>query len=177
MPKRPVAGNLEQPAIGVQRPRRWKRLLWQVPVAVLLVAVAYAGWKVYRGVSVSLQAEENLHATLFTVQLVERFVAQHGRWPRSWGELEALAVRGDAPAPQPGQVGAVCIGGSHGYDWPAASPELQRRVSIDFAADLAQVAAQDAMAFTAIKPIGPYYEYRDYGFVQSLQATLRRSMK
>jgi hypothetical protein len=25
----------DQPAIAVQRPRLWKRLLWQVPVAVL----------------------------------------------------------------------------------------------------------------------------------------------
>jgi hypothetical protein len=29
------------------------------------------------------------------------------------------------------------------------------------------------MDFTAIQPIGPYYEYRQYGFVESLQDTLR----
>jgi hypothetical protein len=30
------------------------------------------------------------------------------------------------------------------------------------------------MEFKAIWPIGPYYDYRDYGYVQSLQETLRR---
>jgi len=29
------------------------------------------------------------------------------------------------------------------------------------------------MGFDAIKPIGPYYEYRDYGIVNSLQETVR----
>ena len=29
--------------------------------------------------------------------------------------------------------------------------------------------------FEAIKPIGPHFEYRDYGYVQSLQETLRES--
>lgn len=32
------------------------------------------------------------------------------------------------------------------------------------------------MEFEAIKPIGPYYEYRDYGFVESLQQTLKATV-
>jgi hypothetical protein len=31
------------------------------------------------------------------------------------------------------------------------------------------------MSFTAIRPIGPYYEYRDYGYVGSLQRAIRKS--
>jgi hypothetical protein len=74
----------------------------------------------YRCVAVSLQAEENLHATLFTIRLVEQFVAENGRWPHSWDELEKLSVPG--------------------YDWPAASTDIQRRVVIDFGADLKEIA-------------------------------------
>jgi hypothetical protein len=129
--------------------------------ALVLAAAAIGGWLVYRGVAVSLQAEENLLATLFTVRLVEQFVAEHGRWPRSWSELERVKVSAD-PA---------------GSDWPARSAAIQRCVAIDFSADPVEIARQDPMAFTAIRPIGPYYEYRDHGEVAYLQQTIRRSVK
>ncbi len=129
--------------------------------ALVLAAVGVGGWTVYRCVAVSLQAERKLHAARFAVRLVERFVAEKGRWPRSWGELEQLPFDGDL----------------FGRGWPAASPEIQRRVVIDFAADPAEVARQDPLAFTAVKPVGPHYEYRDYGDVVHLQATIRQSVK
>src|SRR5581483_11799092 len=108
----------------------------------------------------SLQAERNLHATHFTMLLVERFVAEKGGWPRSWDELEQTPFDGDL----------------FGRGWPAVSPEVRRRVVIDFSADPVEVARQDPMAFTAIKPVGPYYEDRDAGYVADLQATIRRSV-
>jgi hypothetical protein len=132
---------------------------------------------VYRGIAVSIQAEETLHATLFGVRLVEQFVAENGRWPRSWEELEALQVSQEAPSPMSGEISVLRIGGQHGYDWPGGSQEIRRRVSIDFGADVRAIARQDPMSFAAIKPIGPYYECRDYGFVDSLQATIRKSVK
>ena len=49
---------------------------------------------------------------------------------------------------------------------------MQRRVEIDFNADLNDIAEQNSMTFDAIKPIGPFYEYRDYGIVDSLQQTI-----
>ena len=49
-------------------------------------------------------------------------------------------------------------------------------MSIDFSADLLLIVRQDPMAFTMIKPIGPYDEYRDYGFVDSLQETIHQSL-
>jgi hypothetical protein len=48
---------------------------------------------------------------------------------------------------------------------------------IDFAADPAEIVRQDPLAFTAVKPVGPYYEDRDRGGVAALQATIRRSVK
>src|SRR5207249_1677034 len=120
--------------------------------ALLLAGVAYGGWLVYSVVATSLEAERNLHATRFTIGLVERFVTETGRWPRSWGELEGLSTRDTL----------------FGQGWPAASSFVHRRVCIDFESDPWEVARQDPMRFTAIRPIGPYYEYRDYGAVESL---------
>jgi hypothetical protein len=129
-------------------------------VALVLLALGSGAWMVYRGIAASLQAERTLQATLFAIRLVDQFVAENGRWPHSWAELEKLVVTDDSPDP-----------------WPTSSPEIRRRVSIDFDADPLEIAAQDAKSFTAIKPVGPHYEYRDYGFVPSLQATIRRTVK
>lgn len=127
----------------------------------------------YMGITESLQAEKNLHATLFTIRLVEQFVYEHGRWPKSWTELEQMAFPANAPSPLNGELTVTRIGGSHGYDWPQESPHLQQCVSIDFAADANAIINQSPTQFQAIKPIGPYYEYGNYGFVDSLQKTLK----
>jgi hypothetical protein len=91
----------------------------------------------------------------------------------TWEELETIALPGDAPSPLNGKTPVVRIGGQHGFEWPAASEEIQECVTINFDVDLRAISEQDPMQFDAIKPIGPYYEYRDYGFVQSLQETIR----
>jgi hypothetical protein len=116
-------------------------------------------WLVYRGVSTSLQAEANLHYSLDALQIVERFVTQNGRWPRSWAELESVDMRD----------------GQFDRDWPRVSADMQQWVEIDFGADPLDVARQDRMNFSAIKPKGPYYEYRDYGYVDRLQDAIRKS--
>jgi hypothetical protein len=124
-----------------------------------MIVVSGSGiWLVSQAVSASLQAETNLHYSLFALQLVERFVTQKGRWPRSWIELEAVEMRDDPP----------------GRQWPGASAEMQQRISIDFEVDPLDVARQDRLKFTAIRPNGPYYEYRDYGYVDSLQDAIRK---
>ena len=99
----------------------------------------------------------------------------NGRWPKSWSELEQMPFPGDAPSPLNGDLTVIRIGGSHGYDWPTQSPHLRECVTIDFGADGNTMINQDPMEFEAIKPNGPYYEYRNYGFVDSLQETLRKA--
>ncbi len=145
-------------------PRRpWLRYLIRILAFLILGAIGIGGWMAYRGLIHSVQAEINLHDTTFTARLVEHFVEQRGRWPRSWAELEGL------PIPAGARWGRS--------DWPASSAELQRHVRIDFTADPVEIARQDPMSFTAIEPIGPYYEYWQHGHVPSLQATIRRSIK
>ena len=117
----------------------------------------------------------NLDATLFTIRLCEQFVHKYGRWPKSWSELEQVSFHSDAPSPLHGELTVVRIGGSHGYDWPTRSPHLRECVTLDFAADANTIINQDPMEFEAIKPNGPCFEYRDYGFVDSLQDTLKKA--
>ena len=108
---------------------------------------------------------------------MEQFVNDNGRWPKSWSELEQMPFPSDAPSPLNGETSAIRIGGAHGYDWPAESKHLQKCVSIDFNVNVDSVITQDPLEFEAIWPIGAYYEYRDYGFVQSLQETLKKSVE
>jgi hypothetical protein len=158
--------------------RRSRRFYFGVSLVVLLISgVCIFGWMIYRGISVSLQAEENLHATLFTVRLVEQFVHDKERWPTSWDELKGLAFPSTAPSPRNGEISVVYIGGQHGHKWPDQAKHLMERVEIDFKIDPKFIVDQDPMSFTAIKPIGPYYEYRDYGFVQSLQHTMKMALE
>jgi len=139
----------------------WGRWFVRAAVVGLIAGAGVGVWLAYRGVSVSIQAENNLHATLFAVHLVEHFVSVNGRWPNSWAELEDTPLDDDL----------------HGQSWPAVSRELQRRVEIDFRADPKKVGQQDPRTFTAVRPIGPYYEYRDCGAVLPLPTPVRKSIK
>jgi hypothetical protein len=126
----------------------------------LIITVSGLGiWRIYQGISTSLQAETNLHYSFFALQLVESFVTEKGRWPRSWSELEGVEIPDDP-----------------GRRWPAVSAEMQQRIVIDFAVDPLEVAQQRRLTFTAIRPKGPYYEYRDYGYVDRLQDKIRKSV-
>jgi hypothetical protein len=128
---------------------------------LMLAIIGLGTWLVYQGVSAPLQAETNLHYSHFALQLVERFVTQKGRWPQTWAELENVEMRE----------------GPLGREWPAASAEMQQRIAVDFEVDPLDVARQDRMNFTAIRPKGPYYEYRDYGYVDSLQDAIRKPVR
>lgn len=150
---------IEKPAISPRRGSSWMRWVPRVLVALFLAFFGAGGALIYYAASVSIQAENTLHVTQFAIRLVDGFVSERGRWPRSWGELEGVSMRE----------------GPFGQEWPAASPEVQRRVSIDFSIDPRDVAGQDPMSFTAIRPIGPHFEYRHYGVVESLQETIRKS--
>ena len=159
---------------ATRRRPRLRRLV--LSLLLLFFAVLGTGASVlYLGVSAALRAEENLHSTLFTIRLVEQFVHEKGRWPSSWNELEELPFPSDAPSPLNGKLSVVRIGGQHGFAWPEQAEFLKEHVAIDFQPDLKLVATQQPTDFEAIKPIGAYYEYRDYGFVQSLQETLART--
>jgi hypothetical protein len=155
---------------------RWRNIK-RLALLVLAVLVIGGVWMVYNGISTAIRAEHNLHSTLYVVRLVDEFVYEKNRWPQSWDELEKLKFTGDAYTPRNGELNALRIGGAMEFQWPDSSPTMRQRVRIDFDADLHEIAEQTPMTFEAIKPIGPYYEYRDYGIVDSLQQTVRQCLE
>ena len=130
-----------------------KSRLILVLVAALL-GVALPAWMVVRGISASLDAEQCLHANLFTIALLREYVAQRGgTWPRDWKDLESLPRR---------RLGA--------WNWPQDREKMQRYVAIDFGADLDKVAMQSAESFQAVRPLGPCYSYKhDKGLADLLE--------
>lgn len=160
--------------LPVAKQRTWRSYIGFALVTLVVLGLLVGAWALYSAISMSLQAEENLHTTLFAIRLVEQFVHEHGRWPQSWNELEKMTFPSDAPSPLNGDLTVVRIGGAHGYVWPNESPHLQECVIVDFNADANTIINQRPIQFEAIKPNGPYYEYRDYGYVDSLRETLRQ---
>jgi hypothetical protein len=122
-------------------------------------------YSVYVAATAALSAEKKLHTARFVIQLVNQFVQEHKRWPKSWDELTLLQLPRDF---------TKHVNGFYGRPWPGSLEEIKKRIAIDFSADPTKVVAEDKMAFSAIKAIGGYYEYRHYGDVDELQATIRR---
>lgn len=158
---------------NLSSPTSTKRKAWprRLLFAYVSLAVVGIGWGVYRGFA-ALQTEQNLHASLFAVSLVDEFVKTRGRWPRSWAELEQVVVVA-AAEPLTNDSTDLRLGAEHGYAWLAASRELQQRIIVDFDADPDVIASQDPRSFVAIRPIGPTFDYRSSPQVRALQARLK----
>ena len=150
----------------------WLRYLGIAFLILVIAAVAVGGWLLLHAVRVACQSEDNFDATLFTVRLVEEFVYENGRWPVSWDELEHFRFSGNAPLPRSGRGLAM-----QGHKWPGEAKWIKQHVAIDFQIDPNVVATQDLKNFEAIRPIGPYYEYRGEGYVKSLQETLGQAIE
>lgn len=153
-----------------RRRRRFRYLVWTL-VVLFVSAGGLIGFMLYAGAMVALRAEDNLHAAHQTIRLVEQFVHDNGRWPKSWQELEAMKFPSDTPSPIHLDPAASSW---YPIDWPARSAYLKERIAIDFDADVEVIIQQDRMQFEAIKPIGSTYQYRNYGHVESLQKTLKQ---
>lgn len=143
--------------------------------AAVSIAVVGGGWGVFRGYN-ALQAERNLHASLFAVSLVDEFVKTRGRWPRSWAELEQVIIV-DAAEPLTNDSTDLRLEAEHGYTWPASSRELQQRIIVDIDADPDVIASQDPRSFTAIRSAGPTFDYRSSPHVRALQTTLQTTQR
>lgn len=133
-----------------------------VNVGILLAgAIVLAGAVlVYQAITVSLQAENTLHANYLVLAVVTSHLEKDNtEWPRSWDELMAAV---------PNQERGM-------YAWPKDLEELQQRVRIDFSLTVAQVSAMDPIDFNAVAPIGPHYPIGEGAVEQLLKAARKRS--
>lgn len=136
-----------------------KRLLVQLILVCVAVAIVGFGICVYIGVSTSVHAENTLHAMLSTIQQVDRFVEAKRRWPTSWSELKPFRAEKD-------QLRS---------SWEVEVARRRSYIQIDFNANLDEVASQTPKQFRAIAPTGAYYPYWDYGCLTALIETARKA--
>lgn len=144
----------------------------QIAVGILLCVIGLGAWTGYQ----AIQAEQNLHSTLFVIRLVDHFVQERGRWPDSWTELEELSFGPESTRSGAQGSNLIRVGGAMTVDWPRQSRELQNRVAIDFAASEADIVAQDVVEFRPIHAVGSTFPYWKYGFIEELQDSLRASL-
>lgn len=157
------------------RPTRNRSPLLIVCAVIVLIPVVVGIGMLVGGAWISLKAEENLHATQFAIRLVEQFVYENGRWPTSWGELERVSFPTGGLSPLSDWYADSRV--QHELrEWRHRWPKLESQVEIDFSADMAGIVLQDPMTVEAIKPIGPYYEWRGSNHMASLQDTLRQAL-
>lgn len=124
--------------------------------AVVFVAafVGFIGVGVWR----AIRAEENHHATLLTIRVVDQFIHEKHRWPTSWTELEEVSF----PSPAPSPLNVRWDGSRAMYNWPRDCHAVHERVEIDFDFDVYSSGNLSRGEFCAIMPSERYcYEYRD----------------
>ncbi len=125
-------------------------------LVLLVAALALGAWLLQRKASARAESAINDRFAHEAISRVDQFVREEGRWPRSWSEL---------------------AGGPMRVMYDSEKAEMRRRISIDFGVDPQDVARQDPMRFTAIRPTGPSVEYRTWGAVEALQRTIRESLR
>lgn len=128
-----------------------------VIVASCLLVLAYLA---YRGVTVSLQAENTLHTYGLVLEVVTNYVETNERWPDSWNDLLTSSPSNHASR----------------FQWPDDVEQIAEVVSIDFALTIDAVARMTENQFMAVKQIGPNYgpEHHEIG---RLLAAARKAAK
>jgi len=109
-------------------------------------------WNVIRAARTALDAEWTLHAFLCVLELTDQYQKSHqGEWPPDWQSLEQI------PYDREGM-----------WKWPEDSAEIQRRITIDFKASPAEVAAMSVDDFQPIRQREPCFPTVADGTVQAL---------
>jgi hypothetical protein len=128
---------------------------WVAGTAVVLASVMSAS--VWHAVTDADHAEKSLHGTLLTLDLVTAHVrAHHGKWPRSWSDLERQHPEG-----------------RYLFRWPEDVATVREYVTVDFEADPVVVAQQSKDEFAAVRPVGPSFSYRGRWQLEALLAAVR----
>ena len=81
-----------------------------------------------------------------------------GKWPSNWDDLTTVKRDNNRGM----------------YAWPTDADKIKDLVEIDFHSDPRELAKQSIQEFEAIKPIGPFYPYKQDGYVESLLETLKK---
>lgn len=109
-------------------------------------------WNVFQAARTAIDAERTLHAFLCVLELTDQYQKSYqGEWPPDWQALEKV------PYDREGM-----------WNWPEDSAEIQQRITIDFKASPADVAAISVDDFQAIRQREPCFPSVADGSVQAL---------
>ena len=130
-----------------------RRLSWGIRHVFLIFALAAIVLTVSRHAANVQRATSESLLTTRTYAWVSAFVFDHGRWPRSWDEIEIYVGRG------------IDI------------EEVKSQVAVDFDADILEILKQDVNSFVAITPRNFEYQHDGMGNLVMLQHSIRKSVQ
>lgn len=135
---RPLAAGIFRKVFHKTHPVNKRTAILSI-VGAAFVVIAGVLWQ---AVSVSIEAEKTLHAYNLTLDVVGRFITEHGgAWPENWKALASAS---------PTTNGMV-------WNWPGDIEEIRKRVKVDFSLETKEVAAMRVDEFKAIQELGPRY--------------------
>lgn len=126
-----MTANIEK-SVSIFRPLR------AALAAVVIAAVGYASFTVWKVKEVLIASENRLTASGMVSQLLTQHIQTRGTWPRSWADLTSLRVDGEA-----------------GFEWPRDVSKIQQMIWVDFETDVDAVAGSDAESAAWLVPQGP----------------------
>lgn len=131
--------------------------------AVVIFATFFAGLCtgiIFCAVRFSLEAEKTYQGTLFTYELVNRYIEENGAWPGSWQDLEQISMPGRG-----------------GFIWPKDSARVQAYVHVRFDVEISEV--KDSLrewnaAWDIIGPRKPCFSLENCSEVEKLSETVEQ---
>ena len=153
------ADDMESPE-SLEKPKRFQISLgcaiFLTIAAGLLLGLAVV---VISTLNKANESELNLISLNATLIVMDQYVRERpGQWPKSWDSLIATRIPNSS--------------------WPADAIVIKRRIQIDFAARLEDMAAQSIETFNAVRPIGPNdFRYSAEPTIRTLLDSIRESVK
>lgn len=116
-------------------------IVWRICLAVFCLLLIFLGRLVWLVVDESNQAEHNLHYACEVTEMIESFVQDNCRWPKSWDDLEPYRLK---------KV-------QSGNYWARDLQEMVDRVQVRFDFDSGLPKDEDFTTDPPIQPHAPYY--------------------
>jgi len=137
------------------------KTLLRVLLAALMITLMFGGWLVYCGIQQALDAEQTLRAHNLVLDVIERFVEEHGSWPTGWDDLDTVS--------DPDGMSPSC------RDWPGGSERIRDRIRVRFGVSASELRDMTEPQFDLIEQTDPHYPITD-GEIDMFLDRIRRDL-
>ncbi len=128
----------------------------KITCCVLLCLAAYFVYSACQAIRGAIRSERERLSALFVCDLVREFVADQGKWPKSWQELEIYEYTNDI------------------HQWPKDSELVKSRVSINFQINLKDLNLDSLEHLDAIRCENSWYDFKKSGQYHDLTESLKK---